>query len=69
MTVFMLNRYGDDYHGEFTVMGIYATEEAALEEKKRLEGEQERENPCHPEHPECNFKYDYTISQEEVRND
>lgn len=66
MIVWILEEHGDgDYHGGNTVLGIYATEELA---NKQREIEEAKPNPCHPEHPRCDHKYDYSVTRIKVKD-
>ena len=64
MKVYILESYGDDYHGAHQIVGVYASKEEAEAEKDRLN--EKAECPCHPEHPDCDFTYWYTVSEETV---
>tara|TARA_Y100001951_G_C11162665_1_gene195655 strand:- start:199 stop:399 length:201 start_codon:yes stop_codon:yes gene_type:complete len=66
MTVWILESHGDgDYHGGDTVVDVFATEEAA---KVQRVIEEDKPNPCHPAHPQCDHKYSYSISEFEVKS-
>ena len=65
LTVFTLERHGDDYHGGTVLMDIYADKILASQARKV---EEAKSNPCHPAHPQCDHKYSYSISEFEVRS-
>ena len=58
MFVYVLEENGDDYHGS-SIVGAYATAELAEAKKATLEGKY----PCRPKHPECDFRYWYSVAR------
>lgn len=63
MTVWLLEEHGDGSYHSGGIVGIYANDKAAREQKVI---EEALPNRCHPKHPDCDHVYYYSITEMKV---
>ena len=60
--IFLVTRHGDDYHGEYTMVGAYNSSKLAEEVKRRMMSEQ---TPC----GNCDHTFTFLTECVEVKSD